>query len=128
MIEQNIFWALNIKYLRKRKNMSQQQLAREIGIPRSRLNTHERGQIINPTLNDLLDFSQYFGIRVDTLLQTDLATLGESGMKQLELDNEVYLNGSMIKNLAGAVFGEKMRRQALKHMQCAEAGNKALMT
>ncbi len=127
MNEQKIFWALNIKYLRERKQMSQHQLAREIGIPRSRINTHERGKIINPALNDLLDFSQYFGIRVDALLQADLSVLSENDVKQLESGGEVYLNGGMIRNLSVVVKDEKMKRLSMKYRQNATAGNTGLM-
>jgi transcriptional regulator with XRE-family HTH domain len=100
MPEQNIFWSLNIKYLRSRKKMSQDQLAAELGISRSKLNAHEHGQTVNPTLNDLLDFSQYFKISVDALLKVDLSKLSELKMRELEAGNDVYITGSKIRVLA----------------------------
>lgn len=100
MPEQNIFWSLNIKYLRKRKKISQDKLAADLGISRSKLNAHENGQTANPTLNDLLDFSQYFKISVDALLKIELHKLSELKMRDLEAGNDVYLTGSKIRVLA----------------------------
>lgn len=100
MPEQNIFWSLNIKYLRKRKKISQDKLAADLGISRSKLNAHENGQTVNPTLNDLLDFSQYFKISVDALLKIELRKMSELKMRELEAGNDVYLTGSKIRVLA----------------------------
>lgn len=100
MPEQNIFWSLNIKYLRKRKKISQDKLSAALGISRSKLNAHENGQTVNPTLNDLLDFSQYFKISVDALLKADLRKLPELKMRELEAGDDVYITGSKIRVLA----------------------------
>lgn len=103
MPEQNIFWSLNIKYLRSRKHMSQGQLSTAMGISPSKLNAHEHSVTVNPTLNDLLDFSQYFKISVDVLLTVDLSRLGSLKMRELEAGNDVYITGSKIRILAATV-------------------------
>lgn len=102
-MEQNIFWSLNIKYLRNRKKLTQDQLAAHLGISRSRLKAHEQEHTINPTLNDLLDCSWYFKMSIDTLLQTDLSQLSELRLQELESGNDVYITGSKIRVLGIAV-------------------------
>jgi transcriptional regulator with XRE-family HTH domain len=124
MPEQNIFWSLNIKYLRKRKKLSQDQLAAELGISRSKLNAHENGQTTNPTLNDLLDFSQYFKVSVDALLKTDLGKLPELSMRDLEAGNDVYITGSKIRVLAVTV--DKKDKEQVEYVPIkARAGYRA---
>lgn len=100
MPEQNIFWALNIRFLRSRKKLSQDQLAAALGMSRSKLNAHENGQTVNPTLNDLLDCSRYFKLSIDTLLKTDLSRLSEKQLRELEAGNDIYITGSKIRVLA----------------------------
>jgi transcriptional regulator with XRE-family HTH domain len=106
MTEQNIFWGSNIKYLRNRKKLSQDELSGQLGISRSKLNAHENGQSVNPTLNDLLDFSLYFKMSIDTLLKVNLAVLSELKLRDLEAGNDVYITGTKIRVLAITVDKE----------------------
>ncbi len=43
-----IFWSVNIKFLRLRQKLSQEVLAEKLGITRVKLNAHERGRTANP--------------------------------------------------------------------------------
>ena len=58
MKTQKKYWATNIKFLRHREGLSQEDLANELNISRSKLNAHENGPTINPTVDDLFFFSQ----------------------------------------------------------------------
>ncbi len=61
----------NLKYLRKRSGITQEQMAQKIGIKRSLLGAYEEGRA-DPRLNNLLKISEIFGITVDKLISEDL--------------------------------------------------------
>jgi transcriptional regulator with XRE-family HTH domain len=100
MVLQNVFWSGNLKLLRNRKKMSQEELAAALGISRSKIAHHESDKPINPPLDDLLKFSQYFKISIDSLLKVDLSKLGELKLRELEAGNDVYMSGGQIRVLS----------------------------
>lgn len=114
-------WAGNIKYLRNRLGLSQDAMSEALGISRSKLNAHENGQTVNPTTEDLLKFSAYFKISIDSLLKLDLASLGEARVKELEAGNDIYVTGSKLRVLATTVDAED-REQIEFVPQKARAG------
>lgn len=61
----------NIKYLRKRNRLSQQQLAEVLEIPRTTLGDYERGHT-EPSLDTLIRIARYFQTSVDALLTLKL--------------------------------------------------------
>lgn len=61
----------NIKFLRKRARLTQEQLAEKIGIKRSLLGAYEEGRA-DPRLNNLLAISRIFNVSVDQLISTDI--------------------------------------------------------
>jgi len=97
---QNVFWSSNLKLLRNRKKMSQEDLAAALEISRSKIAHHESDKQINPPLEDLLKFSHYFKISIDSLLKVDLAKLGELKLRELEAGNDVYMSGGQIRVLS----------------------------
>lgn len=56
-----------LKYLRKREGLSQEQLAKKLGISRSRLNNYEQG-IREPDFETAELFCDFFNVDMDTLL------------------------------------------------------------
>jgi len=54
-------------------------------------------------LEDLIKFSEYFKISIDTLLKVDLAKLGELKLRELEAGNDVYISGGRIRVLSISV-------------------------
>jgi transcriptional regulator with XRE-family HTH domain len=100
------FWATNLRHLRKRKKFSQDELATQLSITRSKLNAHENGLTRNPTVEDLLRFSAFFRISIDSLLKVDLTRLSELKLRELEAGNDVYATGTSIRVLATTVNGE----------------------
>ena len=61
------YLAYNLRYLRKQKALSQQQLAALAEMPRTTLTHMESGQG-NPSLHSLLSIAQALGVGVETLL------------------------------------------------------------
>lgn len=86
-----------------RKNWSQEKMAEEVAITRSKLALLESGKTVNPPLKDLVNFSAIFGIGVDTLLKVDLEKLSELRIRELESGNDAYATGTNIRVLASTV-------------------------
>jgi transcriptional regulator with XRE-family HTH domain len=100
MRTQEIFWAGNIKLLRLRQKLSQEMLAEKLGITRVKLNAHESGRTANPNIDDLINFSEYFRMSIDSLLKIDLTKLSEQKIKDLEEGSELFMKGNNIRVLA----------------------------
>lgn len=103
MEKQTIFWATNLRHLRSRNRWSQDELAEKLTITRSKLNAHENGKTINPTAEDLIAFSDFFKIGIDSLLKIDLAQLSELKIRELEGGNDGYATGTKLRILATTV-------------------------
>jgi transcriptional regulator with XRE-family HTH domain len=97
------FWSSNLRYLRKRKALSQDEMAFTLGISRSKLNAHENGQTINPTVEDLLNFSSYFKFSIDNLIKVDMTKLSETRLRELEAGNDIFTTGTQLRILATSV-------------------------
>jgi transcriptional regulator with XRE-family HTH domain len=97
---QKLFWAENLKFLRNRKKQSQDELARNLGMTRAKLNSHENGLSKNPPLEDLIKIAGYFHIAVDTLLKINLSKIGELRLRELEAGNDIYISGGTIRVLS----------------------------
>jgi len=67
----------NLKFLRKKAGLTQEQMADQIGIKRSLLGAYEEGRA-DPRISNLLKFSEIFNLTVDQLIGADLATNGNS--------------------------------------------------
>lgn len=97
------YWATNIRHLRRRKHLSQDEMAFSLNVSRSKLNAHENGQTINPTVEDLLNFSNYFKLSIDNLIKLDLCKLSELKLRELEAGNDTYSTGTQLRILATTV-------------------------
>lgn len=80
--------------------MTQQELAKELGMSRSKLNCIEIGQTKSPSIEDMLKFSSFFKMSIDTLIRIDLSKLGELRIRDLEAGNDVYIKGGNLRVLA----------------------------
>lgn len=92
-------WARNLRFLRKKKLLSQEALAEILGISRSKLNAQENGLTQNPTVEDFLRFSDFFRLSIDILLKMDLTKLSPKRLQELETGSEEYLKGEKIRIL-----------------------------
>ncbi|MGK0639442.1 XRE family transcriptional regulator [Schleiferia thermophila] len=94
--------AKNIKVLRKRKRLSQEQLAHEIGITRSAVNSYEN-KLADPPLVVLVKLADFFRISIDRLLKQDLSTLRESELSALERGEDIEMLSRKLRILTTAV-------------------------
>ena len=97
-----MYFGSNIKFLRNRKKITQDQLATALEINRSTLNNYEN-EISGPNLNSLILLSDYFHVAIDTLLRVELNKLRESQLYELEHGQDVFLKGSNLRVLATTV-------------------------
>jgi transcriptional regulator with XRE-family HTH domain len=97
-----MYFASNIKLLRKRKGRTQDDVAFALKMKRPTLSGYEN-EVSFPTVQALIAFSKYYGVAIDTLLKVDLSALTESQFSQLERGGDVYLKGSNLRVLATTV-------------------------
>lgn len=100
-----MFFNTNIKFLRKRRKRTQDDVAYALNMKRSTLSGYENG-VAEPGIEALLALSKYYGIAVDTLIRIDLTTLSESRLSELERGQDVYLTGSNIRVLTTSIDKE----------------------
>jgi transcriptional regulator with XRE-family HTH domain len=98
-----MYFSSNVKFLRLRKERTQDMVATEVGLGRSTINSYENGSIKNPTLDALMLFSGYFKVSIDTLVKIDLSALSEYQLSELEKGNDTFITGSKLRVLATTV-------------------------
>lgn len=98
----NPFLASNLKVLRKRKNLTQDELAIALDMKRSTLSGYEN-RVAEPGLEDVVRFGSFFHVSIDSLLTTDLSSLSEFQLHQMELGSDPYVRGSSLRVLATTV-------------------------
>lgn len=99
------FFANNIKFLRKRKKRTQDDVAFALDMKRSTLSGYEN-EVAQPSVNVLVQFSGYFKIAIDTLVKVDFSALAESQLSQIERGFDVFVKGSNIRILASTIDQE----------------------
>ena len=97
-----MYFDSNIKLLRKRKKLTQDEVAALLQMKRSTLSGYEN-RVAQPGLDILLLFSEYYKIAIDTLLKVDLSKLSETQLLQLEHGEDVFLRGGNLRVLASTV-------------------------
>lgn len=103
MEKQKNFFPSNIRFLRSRLKMTQQELADKLCVTRSKLNALESGQTKTPSPDDFIRFSEFFQVSIDTLIRIDLSKLGELKIRELQAGNDVYIKGGNLRILAISV-------------------------
>ncbi len=101
-----MYFTSNIKFLRKRRGRTQDDVAAALNLKRSTLSGYENG-VAQPGIDILVSFSGYFNISIDTLLKIDLAKLSESQLGELERGYDAYVRGSNLRVLTTTVNSEK---------------------
>ncbi|MFT4031881.1 MAG: helix-turn-helix transcriptional regulator [Siphonobacter sp.] len=74
----------NIRYLRNRNDLTQEQLARRIGTKRPNVGAYEEARA-NPPRETLIKLSQLFGITIDQLLTVDLRKIRDTSSLNLSM-------------------------------------------
>ena len=124
MMPAKIFFHNNIRLLRERKKMSQEEVSQQLDLSRNKLQALESGKTVNPSAMDMIKFSEYFKVSVDSLLKIDLMKLGELKLKELLTGNDVYMTGSQIRVLAITV--DKNNKENTEYVPIkAKAGYRA---
>lgn len=96
------YFSSNIKFLRRRKGFTQNEIADHLGMKRPTLSGYEN-EVSQPTIAALLTFSKFHNIAIDTLLNIDLAKLSELQLRQLEHGEDVFIRGGRLRVLATTV-------------------------
>ncbi|MCK4751599.1 MAG: helix-turn-helix domain-containing protein [Bacteroidales bacterium] len=115
-----MYFDSNIKFLRKRKKRTQDEVAEQLRMKRSTLSGYEN-RVAQPGLDVLLLFSDYYRIAVDTLLKVELSKLSETQLRQLEHGEDVFLRGGNLRVLASTVNADNQENIELVPVK-AQAG------
>jgi len=97
-----MYFTSNIKFLRKRRGRTQDDVAVALNLKRSTLSGYENG-VAQPGIEILVSFSNYFNMSIDTLLKIDLTKLSESQLGELERGYDAYIKGSNLRVLTTTV-------------------------
>lgn len=97
-------FAENLKFLRKRRNKSQVNLASELEITRTTLSGYERN--VQPPLKRLIKIADYFSVSLDALIKYKLEVLSEFQLTQIEKGFDVDITGNKLRLLTISVDSE----------------------
>ena len=97
-----MYFTSNIKFLRKRRGRTQDDVAAALNLKRSTLSGYENG-VAQPGIDILVSFSGYFNMSIDTLLKIDMTRLSESQLGELERGYDAYVKGSNLRVLTTTV-------------------------
>ncbi len=86
----------NLKIVRKRKKMSQEEVAAALGFTRSSYSGYENG-VAQPSIENLISLSNFYTIPIDDLVKKDLTEFSENDWDRI--DNGLYTD----------VKGQKLR-------------------
>ena len=115
-----MYFAANIKFLRKRKGRTQDDVAFAMNLKRPTLSGYENG-VAQPGIEILISFSGYYNVSIDNLLKLDLSRLSESQLGELERGYDAYIKGSNLRILATTVDNKNNENIELVHER-AKAG------
>lgn len=97
-----MFLASNLKYLRKYRGRTQEEVALSLGMKRPTLGGYEN-EVAQPGAEELLKFSDYYHIPVDSLLRIDLSQISLLQLKQMELGSDPFIRGTQLRVLTTTV-------------------------
>ena len=97
-----MYFNSNIRLMRKRRGRTQDEVAFSLNMKRPTLSGYENG-VAQPGVQQLIAYSEYFGISIDTLVKVDLSKLRESELRQLESGFDVFVKGSKLRILTTTV-------------------------
>jgi transcriptional regulator with XRE-family HTH domain len=121
MTSTKFFFHSNIRFLRERKRMSQEELSGQLGLSRNKLQALESGKTVNPTITDIVAFSDYFRVNMDTLLRIDLTKVTELRLQEYETRSNSDLSGKELRVIVTTV--NVNGRQNIEHVPVkAKAG------
>lgn len=99
-----MYFANNLKFLRKRRKKSQMDLAAALGLTRTTLSGYEKN--VQPPFNVLIRISEYLNVSLDALIKYDLSALSEFQLSQIEKGFDVDVTGNKLRLLTISVDNE----------------------
>lgn len=90
----------NIKFLRKKKGLTQEELAEKLMISRSKLAGYEL--TITPPLEVIIRIAEGFNLSIDILVKEDLTSYSEYKLREM-LETDQFLRGRKLRILATTV-------------------------
>ncbi|MBL1279295.1 MAG: helix-turn-helix transcriptional regulator [Fluviicola sp.] len=92
----------NLKLLRKRKKLSQEEVAQELGLTRSSYSGYEN-EVAQPNIESLVLFSDFYKVSVDDLIRKDFSKFKDSDWEKI--DKGVYsdVKGTKLRILTSMV-------------------------
>jgi transcriptional regulator with XRE-family HTH domain len=91
----SLFFSVNLKFLRKRKKYSQEEVAMAVKLKRHDIDNYERGK--TPTPDRMVAITDFFKINLDAMLRIDLSKLSEFNLSEIESGHEAYIKGAKIR-------------------------------
>jgi transcriptional regulator with XRE-family HTH domain len=92
----------NLKLLRKRKKISQEEIATELELTRSSYSGYENG-VAEPNLATLMKFSAYYNLTLDQLIKRDLSAVSDLEWEKIDKGIDVDLEGKSVRVIAMTV-------------------------
>ena len=102
-----MYFTSNIKFLRKRRGRTQDEVAVALNLKRSTLSGYEN-DVAQPGIDMLVSFSKYYNVSIDTLLKIDMTKLSESQLGELERGYDAYIKGSNLRVLTTTVGSDNI--------------------
>ena len=102
-----MYFTSNIKFLRKRRGRTQDEVAVALNLKRSTLSGYENN-VAQPGIDMLVSFSKYYNVSIDTLLTMDMTKLSESQLGELERGYDAYIKGSNLRVLTTTVGSDNI--------------------
>jgi len=110
----------NLRFLRKRRGFTQQELAEKLGIRRSSIGAYEENRA-TPRYDTLEGVSDFFGVSIDMLVREDLSQMSEDDFQELKKGGRLDVDGKKIRVLQ-VLVDEKNRENIVFVPQKASAG------
>ena len=92
----------NLKLLRKRRGVSQEEIATELGLTRSTYSGYENG-IAEPSIETLIKISAYYDMSLDKFIKRDLTRISEKDCDKIARGIDVDLEGKHLRIIATSV-------------------------
>ena len=92
------YFSKNIRFLRHKMGLSQEEMAQKIGLNRGNIVSYEKG-IAEPKARNLLKFSEVFNTDLHHLLDTDIETASASKNIVGKKSNSLFNENNKIKSL-----------------------------
>ena len=92
----------NLKLLRKRKRVSQEEIAQQLNLTRSSYSGYENG-VAEPNLATLVKFSSYYNVSLDQLIKRNLKNVSDLEWDKIDKGIEVDVEGKNVRIIAMSV-------------------------